>query len=203
MAAFERRMSSVPAVEQHRRMGIGRSYGIRKDASSVCRLSSRARKGGYEDWTYLRMLEREWFRPLSQADRFGAISGKDGPSPRAIMVIVFWSYFETRIVRLFREAAALPEQVVAYLLERQASVGARLDRLYRVVFSTTYWADLNNLGYGSVATLLRKVQGCRNDFAHGQPEAIDDSLVEELVTCLKDEHEAWIAVFNRRLAANR
>ena len=39
----------------------------------------------------------------------------------------------------------------------------------------------------------------RNRFTHGHPEAIDDVLVEELVASLKDEHEGWIAVFNKRL----
>ena len=78
-----------------------------------------------------------------------------------------------------------------------------MDGLYKVVFSTTYWADLNELGYARVATLLRRLQRCRNSFTHGQPEAIDDALVEELVVGLKDEHEGWIAVFNRRLRESR
>ena len=66
-----------------------------------------------------------------------------------------------------------------------------------MVFSTTYWVDLNDLGYGKVAALLGRVQKCRNRFTHGHPEAIDDALVEELVAGLKDEHEGWIAVFNK------
>ena len=150
------------------------------------------------------MLQREWFRPMTEADRYGSTGEEDGPSARAIVVLVFWSYFETRIERLFRETAVgLPKRVMEYLLDRHGSVGARLDRFYRVVFSTTYWAELHDLGYGKVEGLLRKVQKCRNDFAHGEPEAIDDALVEELVARLKEEHEAWIAVFNRRLAAAR
>ena len=72
-----------------------------------------------------------------------------------------------------------------------------------MVFSTTYRADLSELGYGNVAALLKRVEGCRNRFAHGEPEAIDDSLVEALVEGLKDEHEGWIAVFNRRLKEAR
>ena len=88
-------------------------------------------------------------------------------------------------------------------LERHSSVGARMDMLYRVVFSTTYRADLNDLGYGNVAALLKKVEQCRNSFTHGHPEAIDDELVDELVLGLKDEHEGWIAVFNKRLKLSR
>ena len=57
--------------------------------------------------------------------------------------------------------------------------------------------------YGNVAALLKRVEGCRNRFVHGEPEAIDDSLVEALVAGLKDKHEGWIAVFNRRLKETR
>ena len=112
-------------------------------------------------------------------------------------MIVFWSYFETCIDRLFREAAqAIPGQVMEHLLDRYSGIGARLDRLYKVIFSTTYRADLSDLGYGNVAALLKRVEECRNRFAHGEPEAIVDSLVEPLVAALKAEHEGWIAVFN-------
>ena len=90
-----------------------------------------------------------------------------------------------------------------HLLERYSGIGNRLDRLFKVVFSTTYRADLSELGYGNVAALLKRVEGCRNRFVHGEPEAIDDSLVEALVGGLKDEHEGWIAVFNRRLKEAR
>lgn len=91
-------------------------------------------EGRYEDWTYLRMLEREWFRPVTEADRYESIAVENGPSARAIVVLVFWTYFETRIERLFRETAVtVPETVMEYLLDRHGSVGARLDRLYKVV----------------------------------------------------------------------
>ena len=155
-------------------------------------------EGRYEDWIYLRMLEREWLRPV-EADLYDSIPEDHRPSARAIVVLVFWSYFETRIERLFRETGeTVPEKVMDHLLDRYPFVGARMDRLYKVVFSTTYLDDLNYLGYGKVAVLLRRVQRCRNRFTHGHPEAIDDTLVEELMAGLKDEHEGWIAVFNAR-----
>ena len=158
---------------------------------------------GFEDWVFLRMLEREWLRPV-EPDLYASIPEDHRPSARAIVVLVFWTYFETRIDRLFRETAqAVPRQVMAHLLERYSGIGNRLDRLYKVVFSTTYRADLSKLGYGNVAALLKRVEGCRNRFVHGEPEAIDDSLVEALVGGLKDEHEGWIAVFNRRLKEAR
>ena len=160
-------------------------------------------EGRYEDWIYLRMLEREWLRPIEE-DLYDSIPEDHRPSARAIIVLVFWTYFETRIERLFPEMGkAVPENVMEHLLDRYSSVSARMDRLYKVVFSTTYRADLNDLGYSKAAALIRKVQKCRNRFTHGHPEAIDDALVEELVGGLKDEHEDWIAVFNRRLKEAR
>ena len=160
-------------------------------------------EGRFEDWIYLGMLEREWLRPI-EANLYDSIPENHRPSARAIVVLVFWSYFETRIERLFRETAeAVPEKVMDHLLDRYSFVGARMDRLYKVVFSTTYWVDLNDLGYGKVAALLGRVQKCRNRFTPGHPEAIDDALVEELVAGLKDEHEGWIAVFNKCLTESR
>ncbi len=77
-------------------------------------------------------------------------------------------------------------------------IGPRLNDFYRVAFDSTYRKDLEDLGHGVIWTHLDKVQKQRNKFAHGQPQAIDDSLVHSLVEHLKLEHEAWIAVFNKR-----
>jgi hypothetical protein len=161
-------------------------------------------EGRYEDWVYLHMLEREWLRPITDADRFLNVSERSRPSARAIVVLVFWTYFETKVERLLQEASRhLPAPVIADLLRRYNSVGSRLDRLYQVLFSTTYWADLKELGFADVATLLSRVQERRNEFTHGHPEAINDQLVEEVVAGLKREHESWITVFNRRLEVQR
>ena len=53
-------------------------------------------EGRYEDWIYLDMLEREWQRPVD-AELYGSIPKDHRPSARAIVALVFWSYFETRI----------------------------------------------------------------------------------------------------------
>ena len=160
-------------------------------------------EGRYEDWIYLRMLEREWLRP-AEADLYESIPERSRPSARAIVVLVFWTYLETRLERLYRETArAVPGPVMEHLLERHPTAGRRMEDLYRLVFSTTYLGELNELGYGRVAELLRRVQKARNSFAHGHPEAIDDALVEDLVAGLEDEHEAWIGVFNRRVEEAR
>ena len=167
-------------------------------------------EGRYEDWVYLSMLEREWRRPVDAGlrqhrDEHMARSRRTAGRPHAPSWCSCSGAISKRVsARLFRETAkAVPGQVMHHLLERHSSVGARMDRLYRVVFSSTYRGDLNDLGYGRVASLLKQVEQCRNRFTHGHPEAIDDALVEELVAGLKDEHEAWIAVFNKRLRESR
>ena len=132
-------------------------------------------EGRYEDWVYLIMLEREWLRPISEADRFLNIAESSRSSPRAILVLIFWTYFETRIERLYRQALEhLPAPIVDDLLRRYSTIGARLDKLYKVSFGTTYLAELENLGYSDISQLLARIHKQRNKFAHGHPEAIDD-----------------------------
>jgi len=155
----------------------------------------------YEDWVYLRMLEREWKRPITDTDRLLDVSESVRPPARAALVLIFWSYFETRIDRLFRDGMRdIRDAIQKDLLRRYPTVGARLDRLYKIVFGSTYWLDLGDLGFERVAALLQVVQMKRNEFAHGQPAAIGEKLINDLVATLQDEHEAWIAVFNKRAA---
>ena len=158
-------------------------------------------EGRYEDWVYLRMIEREWKRPVVEEDCFPGSSPDAGPSPRASITILFWSYFETRIERLFREALReIPNRILEDSLRRYSAIGARLNDFYRVAFDSTYKSDLESVGHGDVWHHLAKVQERRNSFAHGQPQAINDALVTTVVENLKIEHEAWIAVFNKRVA---
>jgi hypothetical protein len=109
------------------------------------------------------------------------IAESSRPAPRAVIVIIFWSYFETRIERLFREGMrgvgdAIREDL---LLRRYASVGAWLDRLYRIVFWGTYYL------FARVTTLLQDIQQRRNEFAHIQPAAINEGLINNLVEALR------------------
>lgn len=162
-------------------------------------LASAGAEDRYEDYVYLQMLEREWTRPLTENDLFLDIFEGHRPTPRAVMLLIFWTYFESRIERLLREALwAVPDPVRDDLLKRYESIGSRLDRLYRLLFASSYFADLQALGFGHVAALLGNIQKSRNEFMHGSPNAISEQLVEELVSTLKDEHESWIAVFNLR-----
>ena len=158
-------------------------------------------EGRYEDWVYLKMMEREWKRPVLDSDRFSGISSNDGPSPRASIVLLFWSYFETRIDRLLRAGLQeVPQRLLDDTLRRYSSIGARMSDFYRIAFGSTYKEDLEEVGHGQVWLNLAKIQERRNLFAHGQPQAIDDALVRAVVEMIKVEHEAWIAVFNKRAA---
>jgi hypothetical protein len=158
-------------------------------------------EGRYEDWVYLGMIEREWKRPVRDDDRYPGTPSDAGPSPRASIVLLFWSYFETRIERVIRAGLAeAPQRIIDDMLRRYSAIGSRLNDLYRVAFDSTYKKDLEDLGYGHVWPHLAQIQERRNQFAHGKPQAIDDALVLTVVEKLKVEHEAWIAVFNKRAA---
>jgi hypothetical protein len=146
------------------------------------------------------MVESEWRRPLGASDQPPTTSLNAQTSPRAAIVLLFWTYFETRIERLIRAGLrSVQARIVDDMLDRYSAIGARINRLYSVAFGTTYHKDLADLGYSAVADHLRRVQDQRNAFAHGQPKAIDDVLVTDVVRMLKDEHEAWIAAFKRHV----
>ena len=159
-------------------------------------------EGRYEDWLYLDLLQREWERlPSTTAD---GLLRHEHISHHATVVLLFWAYFESRIERLLRLGLrGVPEPLREDVLSRYSAIGARIDRLYRLVFGTTYYEDLNAIGAAQLVPLLLEVQKRRNEFAHGTPGAITDDLVERLVSALLDEHFAWIAVFNRRVTAQR
>lgn len=147
------------------------------------------------------MIEREWKRPVLDLDRFPGFPPDGGPSPRASIVFLFWSYFETRIERLLRAGLReVPERLLDDALRRYSAIGARMNDFYRIAFASTYREDLEEVGHGQVWPHLAKIQERRNLFAHGQPQAIDDALVQATVEMMKVEHEAWIAVFNKRAA---
>jgi len=158
-------------------------------------------EGSMEDYIYLQMLQREWERPEVEFERFSYYSDEMRPSARAALVLLFWGYFETRIERLHRQAMrVLPKRVLDDQLRRYSGIGARLYDLYKIFFDTTYFDDLRKLGHANVAALLEDIHKRRNEFAHGKPQAINDAIVKALVEHLQEEHEAWIAVYNMRVA---
>lgn len=159
-------------------------------------------EGRYEDWLYLDIIQREWLRQAG-GNAGGMLRHSQVPE-RASVVLLFWTYFESRIDRLVRLGLKqLREPLREDLLARYSSVGSRMDRLYKLVFDTTYFDDLRAVNAEPIVSLLGEVQKRRNEFAHGQPSAISDVLAQRVVASLKDEHFAWISVFNRRIAALR
>jgi hypothetical protein len=165
----------------------------------VVRATFMGAEGRYEDYMYLQMLQREWERPAEEFEGMFRSAEAQTPSARAALVLLFWSYFETRIERLHRTAMRkLPESVLNDALRRYSGIGPRLYELYRIFFDTNYFDDLRGLGFSSVANLLVDIHQRRNAFSHGKPQAINDDTVNALVSSLADEHEAWIAVYNRR-----
>lgn len=142
----------------------------------------------------LRQIQLEVERPLSATSQFTG-----GPSQRLVVVILFWSLFESLMDRFYQVALAdLPGSLTEELLGRFNSIGSRLDRLHRARWGASFWQDLTEVGFGEVARHLRRVQEKRNAFIHGDPTAIDDALVDETVANLLAVQLGWIAVFNRR-----
>lgn len=159
-------------------------------------------EGRYEDWLYLDLIQREWLRPASVVTLTSTRLA--GLAERTSVVLLFWTYFESRIERLLRLGLrSVPGTLREDILSRYSSVGSRMDRLYKLVFGTTYFNDLWAVGSPLLVDFLREVQSRRNDFSHGQPAAITDDLAARIVATLRDEHLAWIAVFNRRVSELR
>lgn len=144
-------------------------------------------------WVLLDHIRLEWERPVS-ASRTGR-----GPAPRLVIVILFWTLFEVLMERFYGAAFAdLPGDLRMELLQRNASIGARLDRLYKRRWGVTFWDDLSAEGYAEAAAHLKLVQAQRNAFVHGDPDAIDDELVASTVTQLEAVQLGWVALFNKR-----
>lgn len=121
------------------------------------------------------------------------------PVQRLVIVILFWTLFEILMDGFFRAAFAdLSGSLGDELLQRFPNVGGRLDRLYKRTWGLTFWADLETEGFAEDAQHLRQVQERRNAFIHGDPEAIDDALVESTLARLESVQRGWIKLFNKR-----
>lgn len=159
---------------------------------------------GAETWSHyvlLRLMHQEWTRPLPPEPVFAGMPAERAPSPRLAVVILYWSMFEELVTRLLEAATRdLPPRIAADLLGRHAAIGARVDRLYKLLFATTFAHDLRDAGYADVATHVERVQTHRNAFIHGDPEAIGDELVRTTVDMVPQTIRAWITLYNRRCA---
>ncbi|MBE9179386.1 hypothetical protein IQ268_12515 [Oculatella sp. LEGE 06141] len=154
---------------------------------------------GYSDYTLLRLMYQEWQRPLAMEDCFPGMPIEKRPSLRLMIVILFWTLFESLMDRFFEAATYhLPKPISEDILNRYSSIGSRFDRLYKILFSTTMASDLRQLGYGDLMTHLTEIQKKRNAFIHGEPEAINDDLVRVTLERLPEVQRAWIGLYNLR-----
>lgn len=159
-------------------------------------------EGRREDYQLLALMEREWRRPRLESSRESWLTS--GMSEHASVVLLFWTYFESRINRLVALGLhSLPERVQKDLSSRYDSVTSHMKQLYQIVFGVKYVDDLIAVGAERIGGHLGRVQDARNRFVHGDPEALSDALVDAVVRNLKAEHDAWIAVFNRRVSMLR
>lgn len=159
-------------------------------------------EGRREDYQLLALMEREWGRPLNNSlDRTWLTSGM---SDRAAVVILYWTYFESRMNRLVQIGLqTLPRNVQKDLSVRYDSVTSHMNQLYRILFDVRYFDDLASVGAESISGHLARIQDARNRFVHGDPEALSDAVVEAVVRRLKSEHDVWIEVYNRRMGVLR
>lgn len=86
----------------------------------------------YEDYVYLSLLQREWNRMQRDVRTLHQSQFTTEVSLGAPIVLIFWSYFETRIDRLWTDAlSGLPLLLSKDLLDRHSSVKARLGSFYK------------------------------------------------------------------------
>jgi len=184
--------ADLPREEHTVRLDDGRELPIRPAYAGA--------ETRYEDYVYLQLMEREWDRMSRDSSPQDRLRHTEQISTGASVVLLFWTYFETRLEHLLRDGLRhVPPSFLEDALNRYSTVGARLDRFYKIAFDSTYHSDLKFLGYSDVSVHLKEVQRQRNAFIHGSPQSIDDSLATAVVEMLKQEHEAWIAVYNDRV----
>ena len=104
----------------------------------------------YEDYVFLRLMQRE----LERGEPAGHdLASYKSASPRASIVLLFWTYFETKIERLLRAGMkGNSPRLIDDTLERYASIGGRMDRPYKVIFNSSYAGDLKAVGHEAVWT---------------------------------------------------
>ena len=183
-------------IEHTVRLDDGREYSVRSAYAGA--------EPRFEDYVYLQLLEREWERMIRDSASMNRMPFTDQVSTGASPVLLFWTYFETRIEHLLSDGLQyIPPRCLKDALKRYSSIGARLKEFYKIAFNATYHSDLVCLGYSDVSDHLKEIQKRRNAFVHGSPQSIDDSLARSVVGTLKREHEAWIAVYNHRVSKPR
>jgi hypothetical protein len=151
----------------------------------------------YTSYSILELMRLEWERPVSSHnDR--AESAYKIPE-RLLIVILFWSLFENLMDVFFTKALRkIPPNISDDLLSRYGTIGSRMDRLYKLLFSITLKDDLISIGKEKISEHLKQLQNKRNEFIHGKPYAIDEKLINETLSELQETQGAWIQLYNKR-----
>jgi hypothetical protein len=154
-------------------------------------------------WTtycLLKMIEREYKRP-STTSLFGEMNQENQPSEKLAIVILFWSLFENLMDKMFSDALThVPPEIEDDLMKRYSSVGSRFGRLYPIVFSANFRDDFTKVGGETLYNFVIEIQRIRNQFIHGNPEAVKDSVVQTVISNLDNVQRAWIDLYNLRCA---
>jgi hypothetical protein len=138
---------------------------------------------------------------LSDKDIYSGFPPENQPSQKVLVVILFWSLFESLMDKLCSDGSRfLPESVKQDILKRYGSIGLRINKLYPVLFSASLKDDLRFIGKEGVYDFLSEVQKKRNEFIHGKSEVINDDIVNRTILNIRTVQEAWISLYNLRCA---
>jgi hypothetical protein len=153
----------------------------------------------WSEYVLLKLLHREWVRPMGIPDPFDGMPDPARPSQRLAIVLLFWTYFEALMQRLYESGMEnLPAPIREDILKRYNFIGARMQRLHHLLFNCTFAEDLSRLGYSTVAEHLAQLQKVRNDFVHGKSSSITDDIVAQTVEFFPAFQRGWVCVFNAR-----
>jgi hypothetical protein len=150
------------------------------------------------EFLLLKLMYQEW-QVGNAVNKLVRFSDESPASPRLLIVILSWSLFENLMQRLFETGMrTLPAAISKELLNRHSTVGSRMDRLYKIVFDSTLEKDLKSFGYDQLWEHLSDLQKRRNAFIHGNPEVVDDALINRTIENLPILQEAWVRLYNFR-----
>lgn len=141
-------------------------------------------------YVMLRQIQMDLHRPMPSAFK------AQGSGTRVMVPLMFWVMFEIMMDAFMR--SALANHPDSERLLKQPYIGGRIDKLYRDCWGLTFWKDLERIEAVEAARTLQRLQDRRNAFIHGDPEAIDDVLVSEVMTNSATISLSWIQLFNER-----
>jgi hypothetical protein len=144
----------------------------------------------YSMYVMLNQIRLDLQRPLAPRQEAHGAGG------RPMIPLMFWIMFEIMMDAFLRSSLAGDPESERLL--KQPYIGGRLQKLYETQWGLTFWEDLERIGCGAAAEFLQRLQRQRNEFIHGDPQAIDDALISEVMANATATSRAWIQLFNER-----